>query len=170
MNKANNARSQQTRKEIQESLCILLEQHSAKHITVSLLCQQAGINRSTFYAHYKSLPEIFADIGNTIDQKLLAAVWESPNTPLDQKFALLLEQIRKQSAFFRVWLSMPECEPKLQFLTKQIIEPLTSRLPYKEYKADYYEQGILSILRLWLNQGLKETPQEIALILTERLP
>ncbi len=57
-------RIEHTRKRIRESLVALSIKKPFPEITVKELCLSAGINRSTFYAHYKNTKEILDEIEN----------------------------------------------------------------------------------------------------------
>lgn len=58
----NNRRAQYTRRQLKDALIRLLEHNSLAAITVTELCQEADVNRGTFYLHYASPAELFADI------------------------------------------------------------------------------------------------------------
>ena len=48
-----------TQKIIKDTLLEMLEQTSFDKITVAALCRRAGLNRSTFYLHYRDMPAVF---------------------------------------------------------------------------------------------------------------
>ena len=50
MNTKNNSRSRKTRERLKEALLRLLARRDILDVTVSRLCQEAGVNRSTFTA------------------------------------------------------------------------------------------------------------------------
>ena len=41
-----------------EALLLLLEKKDYEFITVTEICQKAGVNRSTFYLHYESMDDL----------------------------------------------------------------------------------------------------------------
>ena len=45
-------RTKLTKRLLREALLLLLEKNDINKIAVTQLCQQAGINRATFYRHY----------------------------------------------------------------------------------------------------------------------
>ena len=56
-----------TTDKIHNSLIELLECASAvENITVTEICEHAGINRATFYYHYQSVAAVFAEIEDTL--------------------------------------------------------------------------------------------------------
>ena len=44
-----------------EALLALLEKKDLPYITVKEICQQAGVNRSTFYLHYETIGDLLAE-------------------------------------------------------------------------------------------------------------
>ncbi len=58
-----------TRRLLKESLFELLKNKSISKISVSELCVKAGINRTTFYAHYGSQYDVLQDIGKEYHRK-----------------------------------------------------------------------------------------------------
>ena len=55
------ARARKSRSAIAEALVRLLESKPFSQITVSELAAEAGVSRSTFYAHYENTHQVFAD-------------------------------------------------------------------------------------------------------------
>ena len=55
-----------TKKKMQDSLMVLYKQYEFQKITVTLLCKQAGLHRSTFYLYYNSVDEVLREIENEI--------------------------------------------------------------------------------------------------------
>lgn len=62
MNTRKNQHYQSTHRQIQQALRTLLEQYDLQQITVRQICENAGINRSTFYTHYPSLFDLWNDL------------------------------------------------------------------------------------------------------------
>lgn len=59
----NDLRVVKTKQALHQALLALLKTRTLESISVSTLCREAGINRGTFYLHYK-------DIGNLFDEHL----------------------------------------------------------------------------------------------------
>ena len=57
MNQYEDHRKRKTKNYLLEALISLMRQKNVHLITVKELCQEAQINRSTFYAHYEDLPD-----------------------------------------------------------------------------------------------------------------
>ena len=59
MNTPNNARSILSKSKIKQAFVNLLESKNLSDITIGNICDKAGINRTTFYAHFSSLTDLF---------------------------------------------------------------------------------------------------------------
>ena len=62
MNHKDNRRVKLTKQLLKDSLCGLLEQKSIHEISVRTLCENADINRSTFYKYYGSLYDLLKEM------------------------------------------------------------------------------------------------------------
>lgn len=64
---AENVRKRQaTKKKMQDALMELYSQYEFQKITVTLLCKECGLHRSTFYLYYNSVDEILREIEHDI--------------------------------------------------------------------------------------------------------
>ena len=50
-----------TKRLLKESMIQILQKKNIRQVTVSELCSRAGINRSTFYAHYSIPSDVLMD-------------------------------------------------------------------------------------------------------------
>lgn len=93
MNTKNNSRARDTRERLKEALLRLLARRDILDVTVSRLCQEAGVNRSTFYSHYDSIGELMEELEQEIGANLIGRFREdnydgehpfSPGPPPDE--------------------------------------------------------------------------------------
>ena len=59
-----NRRSKMTKKLIKEALIELLSKKDLQHISVKRICENADLNRSTFYLHYETIEELLEEFTN----------------------------------------------------------------------------------------------------------
>lgn len=55
MNRKNNKQYQDSAARMERAVLELMNQTPFEKITVRLICESAGVNRSTFYAHYTDI-------------------------------------------------------------------------------------------------------------------
>ncbi len=178
-----------TKEAIREALVDLIEEKGFDAITVKDITTRAKINRSTFYAHYqdkfdlitKYEEEIVHEMTSFAKQKLPDIIAElENNTQHAAPFhlaVLLFEFLDEHSAFLKAVLG-----PKgdLSFLTKlketiwitmfgNTHTPLVNEdrlLVPSRYLVSYIASAHIGVVQQWLNSGRKESPQEMARILS----
>ena len=180
MNHRNNRRSEATKNKIKQTLVDMLHTQDINKITVQALCEKAGINRSTFYNHYESPLAVLSNIEYEFVTKLEPYLskdicTDSGITNLTNMISRILECIQEnQNICFLLR------EPGLQNIFKRNVfrdifkASLMMHPVFEKYAGDmlpYAQSFILygcgHVIDLWLNEGCKESPQEIAGILAD---
>lgn len=64
-------RTQYTQKVLKESIVDLLGKERLHEITIKQLCAAAGVNKSTLYAHYKDIYDLYYDAENDFIKRIL---------------------------------------------------------------------------------------------------
>lgn len=67
-------RIQKTKQGIKDSFLLLLKTHNLSKVTVRDICLGANINRCTFYAHYKDVPDLYESLKNELADEFLSAL------------------------------------------------------------------------------------------------
>ena len=96
-----NQRVRLTKQLLREAMLHRLEQGDVDKVTVVALCQEAGINRSTFYRYYDETSDVVKDIEEGIlrdIQEILSRIDPSSEASylygMDEMFAYLYENRR----------------------------------------------------------------------------
>lgn len=74
MDKKSDYRVQLTRRMFRQALTDLLREKPLQKITVKELCQLAGVNRGTFYAHYQDLYDLMEQLEREMMEELTLAL------------------------------------------------------------------------------------------------
>ncbi len=166
---ASDRRIQYTRRIIKESFLKLLNDHHIEEISIKALCEEADINRATFYRHYKDIydlfrtieKELFAQIPaefikDIIDVKALTNVYENQGFYKEYLHSnLLISLIKEHNQFYY--------EEELEKARKQDgFDPVKFK-----YSFDFFVYGTQGLLKDWVENSCKETPEEFAKILKE---
>ncbi len=162
------------------SLIKLMKNYSISKISVKMLCEDADINRSTFYAHYNDQfdllrqleQEVITEFENYIDMHTMT-------DPVDTVAILkqLLEYAAKNVDLFRVLLSENgDSEFQRDILSlaqRQIISNLKSDQSLDPRTSEYLQRfiiaGALEILQKWIQDGTVESTQQMAELLSKLL-
>ncbi len=126
--KAEYKSARRSRERIRAALMALLEEQDPRKITVSELVRVAGINRTTFYAHYPDVHGVIEEIVQEVVDKLrevLADVrthgyWQDPE-PLMQEVNRFLKQ---NGQLYRVLLRLDGAEHYMEQLKDIFVESL----------------------------------------------
>ncbi|MCC0638426.1 MULTISPECIES: TetR/AcrR family transcriptional regulator [unclassified Clostridioides] len=178
-------RTIRTKKMIRSALAELIDEKGFNNISVTDLTQRADINRGTFYLHYVDKYDLLEKIENEIIQEIeeetkhLDSVnmmnMDASNEPLPF-MVKLFEYFRKNSVIIKSILG-PKGDPTFERKIKKFIEiNLFEKQKLKNFNIDeaiiseeYFIQYILSadlgVIQYWLEKNMKESPDEMALIL-----
>lgn len=180
MEKKVDRRIKKTKKQLQDGFTTLLMEKNIKDITVKELCDKVDLNRGTFYLHYKDIYDMAEKLENELLNQLESVLTNHAFENSDDKpFPLLLDLfilIKENSDFCSVLLSSNGDmaffnKVKLILRDKCFNEWMELFNKNKADKFDYFYNFIVSgsigIIESWLQNGLKESPEEISSIVGE---
>ena len=167
MNTANNQLRQDTDRRLREALLSFMEQ--GWEPTVGELCERSQINRSTFYRHYLDVFDLMEKTEMEI-QKGLAQILAKDEP---EHFERLARYVSEHRSFYRIYLKKNRdgsMEDGFQAIWETRLKPrfLAAGITDERrmlYYFHYVRTGMTTILHLWLEDGCRETPEEIANIL-----
>lgn len=170
-----------------EALIELLEHKDLEYITVKELCQQAGVNRSTFYLHYDTISDLLNETMETINQRFLSYFsLRGENFPGEMESMELkdlvfvtreyllpyLRFIRDNKKVYRAAFRNPngmQVQARYGDLKQYILGPVLERFhipeEHRPYYMAYYVEGIIAIIKEWLRQDCKNDVEMIASII-----
>jgi len=178
-----------TKESIQDALVDLIEEKGFEAITVKDITTRAKINRGTFYAHYqdkfdlmtKCEEEIMHEMTRIAKQnfpRLIEVLESNLPTQAPNPIAIsTLEYINKNSKFMKAMLG-PKGHLTFQsrlkdFLWKTIFTDGPNSFIQEEkllvpgqYLASYIASAHIGVIQKWLENGMKESPYEMAHILS----
>lgn len=178
MDKNIDLRISRTYKLIKEAFLELIEIQGFDKITVKDLTNKAMISRTTFYLHYKDKFDLLEQIENDIldgfknisdDISINEILIEDLSS--ETYFSLLVriyEYVKENQKFFRLFLGKngdPSFHYKLTETLKMVTNknPLMDKIKIPEHYAIAFVIGFqTTIITEWINSGMKETPNELA--------
>ncbi len=167
MNVKNNKRRRESQEKIEKAFIELLQTREIKEITVSDLIKMTELNRSTFYANYIDI----YDLADKTRQKLendftnLFAEYDYFN---EQSGALkMFTHIKENQLFYKTYF-------KLCYDEKHLVSVYDAKRAEKEhldsnikYHIEFFRNGLNAIIKLWLADGCRESPKEMAEVLKQ---
>lgn len=162
-----------TKKRLKESLLLLLQQKPVNEISVKELAGLADVNRGTFYFHYTDVydmlyrteDEFFREFETILNSE------EGSQTDIYQYLLKIFSFLGDNQSMCRVFFSENNDMKffnKIKFLVYRHLCSLWKQrgIPLDQTKMDMYNafigNGCAGIMQRWLDDGLKETPEEIA--------
>ena len=173
MNTKNNQRYKLSSEKIETAFLTLILNHRYEDINISQVCQQAGINRSTFYCHYDDINDLTIKIEAKF-AKSTATIFNFGERQTHEAMVEMFAFIKENKSFYKAFLNIPYITPverntKLDIL-KHIGENSNidkSKTMGIYYRASFFGAGIKEMCRLWLENDCKETPEQMARLLLE---
>lgn len=175
-----------------KGLIKLLDKKPFDYITVKEICQEAGVNRSTFYLHYENTVELLEEAIEYTNDEFLSYFKDADesfisnmNSKSDDELLLItpsylkpyLKYIKENKALHSSGvLKSAYMKPneKIEKMAKHIFYPIMERLKVEENKRDYilayYTHGVIAIVEQWLKNDCKESIDEICDIIINCVP
>lgn len=170
-----NQRVMITKRLLKEALFRLLERKPLDKINITELCEEAGINRATFYRHYSLPRDVLVDTGVDLFDKMQESL-STPHTTED--FKLYIEEMcaylyeHRNIVKTMIRFSDSEIERYFKEIYQHALNQRSNIAELKKYDADtmqlimaYLGGGGYFMLRQWLMDDLQKSPKEIASLL-----
>lgn len=144
-----------------EALLQLMSKKTFEDISVTDLCKRAGVTRMSFYRNYDSKEAILRQwITTTTDSFLEESQISFKNDPLPVYFQKLFTHMKKhlgicQHIYRAGMIHLIKNEFDRIFLSFHMGD-------YDEYKSYFLAGGVYNVFLLWLVNGGKETPAQLA--------
>ena len=170
------------------ALISLLKKKPLEYITVSEVCEAAGVNRSTFYLHYETVGDLlnettryllndFLSYFSTDTQSIALNLKNCERNELvficDKYLTPYLTYIKDRKEVFRTALLHNKTfgfEDVYKRLFENIFNPILDRFDYpaniRQYVMMYYLNGINAIIVEWLRNGCDKSVKEISEIIS----
>ena len=170
-----------------EAFLRLLEQKEFAYITVKEICQEAGVNRSTFYLHYETMGDLLAESTEHIIRQFRdymekdseAFIKKLRDCPLEELYLVTpeyltpyLNYIKEHRKVYRTALENAEVlqlEDSYSSLLQYVLTPILERyhVPEKDrrYMLAFHIHGLMAIVTEWLKTDCADPVEEIVRIM-----
>lgn len=167
MNTKNNKRRRESQEKIERAFVTFLQTRQIDEITVSDIIKTTGLNRSTFYANYQ---DIF-DLADKTREKLEA---EFSDLFADYDYfnehtgALkMFTHIKENQLFYKTYFKLCYDDKHLVSVVDPVRAEKEQVSENLQYHIEFFRNGLNAIIKLWLANGCKESPEEMAKILQQ---
>ena len=162
--------SQTTKRALEESLKKMLLKKPLDKITISDIAEDCGINRMTFYYHFKDIYDLVEwscveDAAKALDGKKTYDNWQ-------QGFLQIFQMLQNSKPFImNVYhsVSREHVEIYLYKLTYNLLigvveekaKGIEVRDEDKKFIADFYKFAFVGLMLDWIKNDMREDPQKI---------
>ncbi|WP_027086809.1 TetR/AcrR family transcriptional regulator [Cohnella panacarvi] len=179
-------RQVRTKQLLRKALIELIEERGLEGLTVTDITNRADVNRGTFYLHYRDAPdmlqkvkeEVFESVYGLLRQiDIMELMSYADKDEAYPKAVVIMEEFKRNGDFFKVMFG-PKGDPSYALRVKEVMrEHMASRLAFwqpkeedmlvpRDYLLAYITSANLGIVTHWIASGMREAPEEVALMVT----
>ncbi|MGI6622044.1 MAG: TetR/AcrR family transcriptional regulator [Clostridiaceae bacterium] len=171
--KKTDRRIKYTKMVLRESFVKLLKQKPISKITIKEICEEADINRATFYSHYSDqydlLRQIETGLLSDINEYLAGYSFSDNGSESIQILQKIFEYVQENAEVCSVMLSdkgdISFQQEVMKIVQKQCISEWTKKSVNKElaeYIYSFAVTGSVGVVHKWLKEGMKQSARELA--------
>ncbi|MGC6768220.1 TetR/AcrR family transcriptional regulator [Enterococcus sp. LJL51] len=164
----NNRRTLYTKKVIRKEFLALLQTKDLSRITVKEICEQADVNRGTFYKYYSDPYDLFQQIENNLIEEIMSSI-QINEKALDSWLVTILTILSENKDAVRIILSGKN-ESRLLSSILERVRPQAFE-QFRHIFADsspdrldlyftYFVDGTIGLIENWLKRYSYLTPEE----------
>ena len=177
MNKKTDLRIVKTKKVLFDTLLKLMRQKNFDKIKISDICDEALINRSTFYAHYEDKYELLDDFIEDLKISLLKDLEDNVNNVTTKEYimkllSILIDHIDEKRDIYSAIL----VDFLIDVIERESLERLKnnndimkSELPL-DILVKFYAGGLINVCMSWLTRKEKYNKEELLGFIDKLIP
>ncbi|MBQ4644461.1 MAG: TetR/AcrR family transcriptional regulator [Clostridia bacterium] len=172
-----------------EALLKILEKKDFEYITVKEICEEAGVNRSTFYLHYANTCDLLNETVKYITDGFLTYFsTETKNLAHYYRICELKELVFVSPEYITPYLTYIKENQKIfktslkhihsmgfddvySRMFRSIFNPILARFDFpeteREYVVKFYLTGITAVVMEWLKKDCSDSIETICRIITQ---
>ncbi|MGM9877002.1 MAG: TetR-like C-terminal domain-containing protein [Bacilli bacterium] len=166
MNIHNNKRRKNSVEKIEKTFLQLIQNKNIDEISVSIICELSKLNRSTFYSNYIDIYDLAEKVKQQMEVEFAQFQLSNNAKQNYDGYLNMFRYIKDNQIFFKTYF-------KLESISMNIPTQYNIKLAEKyydnkfiDYHIEFFRAGLNAIIKKWLNNGCKETPEEISEIIT----
>lgn len=162
MNTANNRRRRESVERIEKVFIDMLQTKELNEISVSDICKRAGLNRTTFYANYTDIYGLADSIRDKLENEVSEVYQEEINTGFNSNdYLKLFKHIKANQLFYKTYFKLGY-DNNYRIITYDVNlaqEHFQNR--FIEYHMEFFKAGITKIIKMWIQNGCEESPEDM---------
>ena len=170
-----------------EAFLALLEKKDFAYITVKEICEEASVNRSTFYLHYETVGDLLTESVEHMNRQFLDYMAHDPKTfvtklhtcPPEELYLVTpeyltpyLRYIKEHKRLFRTAIDHAKvlgAENTYSRMFRHVFTPILERFHVPEHDRIYimafYIRGLMAIITEWLKGDCTDSEEHIIAVI-----
>lgn len=173
MNTPNNKKRKNSQEKIEKVFIELIQTKEIYEISITDICKKANINRTTFYSNYIDI----YDLADKIKLKLLSDVYVIYSEEREKKshsydFLKLYNHIKENQIFYKTYFKLGINDNFDNYLLdkkeiKRFYGDEFDNDKELDYHITFFKAGLNAVLKKWLYNDCKESPEYIDKIIKD---
>ncbi len=167
LNVKNNKRRRESVEKIEKVFINLLQTKEINEISVSDICKEAGLNRSTFYANYIDIYDLADNIRDELENDFGTIFKQNEPKENENSGAVkMFKHIKENQLFYRTYfkLGYDNNHQALIYDVSRAEKDFANK--NLDYHIEFFRSGLNAIIKKWLAGGCKESPEEMSEIIS----
>lgn len=162
-NEKNRQINQVTRESLSIALIYLMNEKPFEKISITELVERAGVSRTAFYRNYTDKEDLLKEIGKALIGKISELNEKHKDTKSDFDWCLeVFQAIKEHKESFALFMNAG-LTAKMLFNERAFVDVVYPSEDRKErYMLIASEAAFASIINTWFEEGMKESPEEMA--------
>ncbi len=169
-------RMKRTRKLLQDALFELLKQKPLAKIQIKEIAEVAGLSRPSFYKQFETKEQLFFthvdDVFDQISQEVFTEAQSGKQMDMMTLLTAIFRQWQQHQQLLRwvfqvqnselVMKALQSQAREIKKLFDQFLPPLELAQEYEEYVIGFLTGGMYMLLKRWLDNDMRESPERMA--------
>lgn len=169
MNTPNNKRKKESQEKIEKTFIQLLQTKDISNISVTDICKKAKLNRTTFYSNYIDIYDLADKIKDNLYQDVVNIYTKERNEKNHSfNFLKLFKHVKENQIFYNTYFQLNydnDYKQFADFINYDLFKELYNDEIELDYHISFFMSGLNTIIKKWLKNGCKESPEFIDNIL-----
>ena len=166
MNTPNNKRKKDSQDKIEKTFLQLIQKKNITEISVSTICEISGLNRSTFYANYIDIYDLVEKVKNRMADEFAEFQISNNSRQNPDGYLNMFTHIKENQIFFKTYFKLEDISiSPITIYHEELAEKYYNN-QHIDYHIEFFRAGLNAIIKKWLNNNCKESPEEMAGIIT----
>ena len=156
----NTEKNTYVKQQITNAFLQMLEKHNIKDVSVSDLCDKAGVGRASFYRNYESKEDVIRQYSDYLIKEWGRQFENDPESSFFNVFSSLFHHYKEHSDFYTLLLNQGMSYMILDTMKRKT--NLSKEDPnFDAYEKAFFSYGLYGWICEWIERGMQETPDEI---------